>query len=230
MLNNFLESVKAISEKFGISVEEITKMYLHEIQNLPNLTNVDVRDFDETFNYLIFRIIETELSGRTDDLTGIGNRRAFKEILEKHIQIYTRKEFDKQEYDFCLIFFDIDDFKNVNDNLGHDKGDIVLQALAQNVRAELRPTESFFRYGGEEFVLIVEDKLKPSIDLANRIKDIVETMRLEALQIDTSILPKVTISIGVCHYSKSQDIDEFIKSTNQKMYLAKKSGKNKVCV
>jgi len=156
-----------------------------------------------------------------DHLTGIYNRREFFKQF--------RGEFNstlRHKDSFTLFMVDIDDFKSVNDNYGHDVGDMVLIKVAQLIKHQLRSNDLFARYGGEEFigVLLRSDKDGASNKL-NRIINKVSRIRIVKYP-DI----KITISIGsCCYHHQYENIESIVKRADISLYKAKKAGKNRLC-
>ncbi|MBF0566153.1 MAG: GGDEF domain-containing protein [Nitrospirae bacterium] len=156
-----------------------------------------------------------------DNLTGIYNRRfldfCIKEELEKH------KRYSKP---LSLIMFDIDHFKNVNDEFGHQCGDNVLKSITSIVSKTLRSADILARYGGEEFCcLLPETNLQSGIVVAQRLREAISGQ--ETICADFSI--KVTASLGVS--SVDEDIDspqKLLDGADKALYAAKRQGRNKV--
>ena len=154
-----------------------------------------------------------------DDLTGIFNRRKFKSSLERLIKIAAR-----YKRPLSLVMFDIDRFKEINDNFGHQAGDSVLRELTALVGTALRDTDILARYGGEEFMVIMpETDINDAENIAERIRKTVEN---SIFKYATS----VTISLGVGRYADGEDADGFIKRVDGALYKAKQGGRNRVCI
>jgi len=160
-----------------------------------------------------------ELITITDWLTGIHNRRHFERILNLWIK-------NRRHDPFCLIFFDIDNFKAVNDTYGHNIGDEVLVETAKIVSSKIRDDDIFARWGGEEFVILFRGV---EIDMG---KELAERLRKSVESNPCGEAGKVTISIGVVQYHRDSEDDEslenFINRADAKMYDAKRAGKNRV--
>ena len=155
----------------------------------------------------------------TDDLTQLFNSRYFYAKLGEEIDRAHR-----YKRPMSLLLIDIDDFKNYNDNFGHLEGDNVLAAAGSMIRECLRKIDSAFRYGGEEFMVILpETPLEPARIVAERIRKAFEakTFKPEPTKDVT-----VTVSIGVSQYEDGRK--QFIKKADQAMYNAKAGGKNRV--
>lgn len=152
-----------------------------------------------------------------DELTGINNRRSFDNIFEKSIE--HAKRYKKS---LSLIMFDIDNFKQVNDNYGHQKGDDVLKELAFLVQAGIRKSDIFARYGGEEFmILCTETTLPQAMYLAEKIRALIQNNKF-------SIHTTITCSFGVTQYQEPESKKDFITRVDKLLYKAKQNGKNRV--
>ncbi|MDD3129570.1 MAG: sensor domain-containing diguanylate cyclase [Candidatus Izemoplasmatales bacterium] len=150
-----------------------------------------------------------------DALTNIYNRR----MLYEQINDCIMKKL-KENKPFSLLMFDIDYFKAVNDNYGHLVGDQVLIELVDLVNKDKRAKDEVFRYGGEEFFMILPStELQGAIVLAQRIHNAIQEKEM----------PKVghiTVSMGVVEYKEKETIDDVIKRVDDLMYLAKQEGRN----
>ncbi len=152
-----------------------------------------------------------------DSLTGIYNRNKFNEILR-----YETNMSKRYKTPLSLIMFDLDHFKKVNDKYGHDTGDKVLKMIAQTVLNNIRLTDTFARWGGEEFFLILP---KTDIDKA---KNIAEVLRAKIENADFKEIGKITCSFGVVSLKENENEQELVKRADEAMYLAKKNGRNRV--
>jgi len=159
----------------------------------------------------------------TDGLTGLFNRRYMEIRLEEEIsrsQRYSRR--------FSLILIDIDHFKQINDTWGHATGDLVLQGVSRLLAQNLRETELVFRYGGEEFLVILpEAALAQATSVAQRLRDAVERHPFHT--VDGSATLHVTFSAGVAEYpTHGADKGTLLAAADQALYLAKQRGRNRV--
>ncbi len=168
----------------------------------------------------------TELSekldnlSRIDELTGIANRRDMKERLKQE-----KSRCKRNGGQFSLVICDIDHFKNINDNYGHDCGDNVLQSIAEILKGILRDQDIVSRWGGEEFlILLPQTDLVESWKVAERIRQAVEK---KVFQYDNDSF-SVTMSFGVQLSDDTCSIEDFIKRADRCLYRAKESGKNRV--
>ncbi|MDC0601946.1 GGDEF domain-containing protein [Aliiglaciecola sp.] len=155
-----------------------------------------------------------------DPLTGAGNRRAMEQKL-LDILAFQRRE---QGYPASLILMDLDNFKQVNDNYGHAKGDDILAAFVQTISQRIRATDRLYRFGGEEFVVIAENtSRKEAINLAEDLRSTVETDGWLAEH-------GITISVGTAKYEPQETAFEWLGRADQAMYQAKDLGRNNCCV
>lgn len=181
--------------------------------NLVNLIGIFVFSFIfsfgviRTYGYILFSFKKTKLCS----LTGLKRRDSFKV-----------KRLDDRVKGIC--FLDIDYFKNINDIYGHDIGDKALKAMADCIKENIRDKDVAFRWGGEEFLILIRGKYENKIDvycILERLRSSVEAMNINGI-------PKFTISIGYCDYSANTDTKELINQADLAMYESKKTGRNKI--
>jgi diguanylate cyclase (GGDEF)-like protein len=181
---------------------------------------VKYKKFPLDEKYYIFSlndITTIESESKIDKLTQIYNRTHFDEILEYEINMKLRYP-DRQ---ISIIFFDVDHFKVFNDTYGHDMGDRVLKELSSLVNSLLRGSDTFARWGGEEFVILLPNSsLSQSCLTANRIKKSITKLNVSGLS--------VTCSFGVAQLRLNEDAKEVLKRADQNLYTAKERGRNRV--
>ncbi|HPW29734.1 MAG TPA: diguanylate cyclase [Rhodoferax sp.] len=157
---------------------------------------------------------------RHDPLTGALNRKGLDEAVEREMSSVRRKETP-----LCVALLDIDNFKKLNDTLGHATGDIALTHLATVARECMRPQDTLARYGGEEFVLLLPDTaLEKGIEAMTRLQR--ELTKKFFLAGTEKIL--ITFSAGVAQLAADESGADAIKRADKAMYLAKRAGKNRV--
>ncbi|MDF1484293.1 GGDEF domain-containing protein [Ramlibacter sp. H39-3-26] len=157
---------------------------------------------------------------RHDPLTGSLNRKGLDEVMEREIGRSRRLGSS-----LCLALLDLDNFKNINDDLGHETGDAALVHLAQVAKGSMRPQDMLARYGGEEFVLVLPDTaLAQGVEAMQRLQR--ELTRHIFLRDDNQVL--ITFSAGVAELLPDETTTDAIKRADQAMYLAKRAGKNRV--
>lgn len=157
----------------------------------------------------------------TDGLTKLYNLRHFYNQLEVEIGRSNR-----YGHSLALLLLDIDHFKAYNDTYGHLEGDKVLIKLGQIIKSCLRTMDSGYRYGGEEFTIILPETTgEEANNVAQRIKTVVES---ENFLPEPGKINTITISIGVTEYSKDEQLSEFILRADKAMYKSKAKGRNRI--
>jgi diguanylate cyclase (GGDEF)-like protein len=159
----------------------------------------------------------------TDGLTKLYNSRSFYSQLELEVDRYNR-----YKHPLSLLLLDIDNFKEFNDNFGHLEGDKVLVRFSQIIKSCLRTNDSAYRYGGEEFTVILpETNGEEAKTVAQRIRASLESEKFRPIPNKNA---KITISIGVTQYFPKEELSAFIRRADKAMYLSKKNGRNRVSV
>ncbi len=169
----------------------------------------------------LWEIEEAGKRAQTDALTGLGNRRFFDEHVERVL-----READRSGATVALIVADVDHFKAVNDNFGHDAGDAILQRVAATLGDVVRTSDLLARFGGEEFaILLPNTHLTGACELAERLRRAVEQ---RVATVGGRQIP-VTASFGVASYPETaKSKDDFFPAADKALYRAKKDGRNKV--
>ena len=150
-------------------------------------------------------------------LTGIYNRLKFSELLSDEISRATR-----YGAPLSLIMLDIDHFKAVNDTHGHNAGDAVIKEVARLVSSDIRQSDSFARWGGEEFMLLAPNaRCENAVSLAEKLCAIIGGNEFEGGV-------RVTCSFGVAEFRPDDTLESFTRRADEAMYRAKTSGRNRV--
>lgn len=160
------------------------------------------------------------VQARHDPLTGALNRKGLEEAVEREISSVRRKDTP-----LCMAMLDIDNFKKLNDTMGHATGDSALAHLAKVARESMRPQDTLARYGGEEFVILLPDTpLEKGIEAMTRLqRELTKTFFLSGTE---KVL--ITFSAGVAQLAPDETGSEAIRRADKAMYLAKRAGKNRV--
>ncbi|MCB5310109.1 sensor domain-containing diguanylate cyclase [Yersinia massiliensis] len=152
-----------------------------------------------------------------DPLTDLGNRRQFFPLVEQ-----AHAQSQRYGHHFSLILLDVDHFKSINDQLGHHKGDEVLILLARTLESIIRESDSVFRWGGEEFAILLPlTNLEGALQVAESIRETIQ-------MICQPNLPQLTVSLGVAQHQIGEDTDSLFKRMDEALYRAKASGRNRV--
>ncbi len=153
-----------------------------------------------------------------DPLTGSWNRRALVEIIKREIERARR-----EKSSFALLMLDLDHFKQINDTMGHQAGDQVLQEVTRRVQAVIRPYDSVGRYGGEEFLVLVSGyDCQSALGLGERVRLSICTV---PFAIHTHPIA-LTISIGIACIGADPDLENLIRRADEALYNAKSEGRN----
>ena len=157
----------------------------------------------------------------TDELTHLYNARYFYAKLAEESTRACRFK-----HALSLILLDIDDFKRFNDTYGHLEGDKVLEVVGKTIQYCVRETDSAYRYGGEEFtVLLPYSNIEAAENAAERIRKGVSD---QAFSPAPDVTEKITVSLGVCQFRHGEEIEEVVRRADEAMYTAKHQGKNRV--
>lgn len=191
----------------------ITRDELHNMREQASNTQLQIAKLHQELD-------RVSTQARHDPLTGALNRKGLEEALEREISTLKRKETA-----LSVAMLDIDNFKMLNDSLGHDMGDSALAHLAQVARACMRPQDTLARYGGEEFVILLPDTtMDKGVEAMTRLQR--ELTKRFFLAGTEKVL--ITFSAGVAQVGPTELGMDAIRRADQAMYLAKRTGKNRV--
>ncbi len=192
----------------------ITRILLKQQEKI----NFDLEQHKNNLESLVAtRTDELEKLATIDDLTQIYNRRKLYELTGFEIERSLR-----YKHPLSVIMIDIDHFKKINDNYGHDIGDQALQILTSTISNLIRAADIFGRIGGEEFVLILPDTdMKSAKEFAERIRLCIENEKFPAVN-------HITISLGVTQCIEKDKVHPLFKRADTALYTAKNNGRNRV--
>ncbi|MDF1884048.1 EAL domain-containing protein, partial [Sulfurimonas sp. SAG-AH-194-C21] len=179
-------------------------------------------DLQESLKTLEYQREQLEYQANHDKLTGLPNRVLFLNKLMENIQ-----SAKAQENILAVLFIDLDNFKEINDSLGHDVGDKVLVEVSRRMKEVMRSSDTLARLGGDEFAIIVNDL--PNIENVSSI--IQEGMQIltQPLSIENNIL-HISMSIGISIYPEDgENSNKLVKNADAAMYKAKHNGRNRYC-
>lgn len=249
LMTTFIDRMGALTESTGeyhAKIENYNQK-IGKADNLPELSSIlqDIMHDTRVIQTNVLRSHEEMLSARKqateaeerirkledeleqiselvheDQLTGALNRRGMDEMLERET-----KRADRSQSPISVALLDIDNFKRLNDTLGHQAGDSALVHLTKVIKEGLRPSDAVARYGGEEFIIVLPDTdLDMAIETVNRLQR--ELTKKFFLHNNERLL--VTFSAGVALRTNGEDTEEVIGRADRAMYLAKQAGKNRV--
>ena len=220
------ENIKFISDESSVNIDAIKKDYTsvdtsQVIQAFDNFQSQIIKELqvaDETIASLKLEVERLERESNIGPLTKANNRRVLVKDLEEVLSFGKEKTIDMH-----LIMFDADDFKKINDSFGHIAGDKTLIFLSKLIQNSLRRGTRIYRYGGEEFVVILNrTSLEEALSVVDRI--IKETCDSKLLYKGHDI--HLTLSAGLASHTQDISADELIEKADKALYEAKKSGKN----
>lgn len=207
-----LEEVMTATRAMALDTK-LTHTELQELRERTDAKHAEVTKLQQELE-------RASAQARHDPLTGTLNRKGLDEAMEREIARSRRLGTP-----LCLALLDIDNFKSINDRLGHSVGDAALKHLAQVTREVMRPQDLLARYGGEEFVLLLPDtNVENGVNAMTRLQRELTTRFF--LQGSEKIL--ITFSAGVAQLHESETSTEALQRADKGMYLAKRSGKNRV--
>jgi len=196
-----LESIKYYENN------KLAKTYQKLIESTITSRMKEINELNSKLTYL----------ANTDSLTNIRNRRSFFDTVD--IVFHSAK---RNTNPFGLLMIDIDNFKKINDNFGHQTGDEVLKRVSKVLTDTIRGSDIIARFGGEEFILVLQESTESSLlSVANKLIELINT--------DTFFVQKISISIGCTLFcNDDKNIDDIIKRADNALYQAKNNGKNQV--
>ncbi|HNS85249.1 MAG TPA: GGDEF domain-containing protein [Parvularculaceae bacterium] len=187
------------------------------------LLNDDLSRAARTIESMKSTLAEAQKAAMTDPLTGLFNRRHFMRCLDVAVE-----ESKQNDMTLSLIFADIDNFKSINDNWGHQAGDHILQLVGQLIAANTKGKDVIARFGGEEFVIMLpETGGADAVALAEKIRRAVMEKPFKRRGSGDPI-GTITISCGVAEARRNQSAEEFVEAADNALYEAKHCGRNRV--
>ena len=211
-----LREIKTLSQSLDSMTETLLKQK-HQLLDANATLEQKVMERTQALNAAN---IELEKVARYDALTEVYNRRALNEYLA---DLYS--QFMRSQLSYAILLMDVDFFKKVNDNFGHDVGDHVLQRIAGILQSTVRETDFVARFGGEEFIVLL-----PATDLVGA-RVLAEKIRFAIAEAVILTEAQITVSIGVSQVQLADvDVHVALKRADQALYQAKQQGRNRVIV
>ena len=198
------------------SLEKNTKVLSKDLKG----HSTEVAQLGQKIKKLEKELAESKKESKEDFLTKLYNKRALDEFMATK-----EAEFKRYEHNYTIVMFDIDFFKLVNDDYGHDAGDVILFAFAKILKQECRNVDIVGRFGGEEFLALLSDtNSEGGFKFAEKVREHVQKARF----MSKGKRIKVTVSGGVSDRSKNLSLTTTLKSADNLLYEAKNSGRNKI--
>jgi diguanylate cyclase (GGDEF)-like protein len=196
----------------GVHTKESRKFSQDDINFIQSMANV--------LSAAVYRIRDEEEIRRlatTDSLTGAVNRLAFNKLLDQSV-----KHAERHARPFSLMMFELDNLKRVNDSLGHDTGDHVIKSLAALVRSNIRAVDTFARWSGQEFIILLpESDNSTTATLAEKLRNLIAGQEFHKIG-------RITASFGVTDYAPNDDSTAILKRANDALHRASDAGGNRV--
>lgn len=205
--------IRAIRDKLLVDLQRMRDQSLSLKQELEKY-----RQMASSLNQ---RLEQVETKALVDSLTNVLNRSAYNISVDQLIREFSRYKEPKE----ALMVVDIDHFKRFNDNYGHKAGDTVLASVAASIRDTIRQSDTVFRYGGEEFAVILN---KISLDNAEKLAEKVRARVEKDYFVDKETRLKVTVSIGLTGLKEGDTEQTFFERADKAMYNSKHKGRNRV--
>ncbi len=217
-VSDMQDSLKDLDKKDeeNLFYEDIAKLILKNktLEHKAQQTEKKIQEQAKTIENLRAKL-------RIDPLTNLFNRHALESDLRKELA-----KIKRYNYPLSLIMCDIDHFKEINDTYGHQVGDKILKKLSELWKQEIRETDSIYRYGGEEFLIIAPHTTKKeAINLAERLRNKVKKYKFVIKPPEFFV--KLTVSFGVTDVKPGEELEEVLKRVDQALYSAKNSGRDK---
>lgn len=205
-----LDNYETIKEE---KKERLEKLNMHLEEEIQKRTS----ELQQANEALLVEKQSLKALSSTDQLTGLCNRYKFEELFE-----FERNQSLRYKTDLSIVLIDIDHFKSINDNYGHNAGDIVLKELALTLKKSIRGSDVAVRWGGEEFIVITpKTTLEQAQQLAETIRQIVKNTPYSGVS-------QITASIGVASFEENDSLKSLVQRADVALYRAKKLGRDNV--
>lgn len=224
LIDKSFDSLERVEDE-SVSLEEVMTVIRQlvaesrEIRNSTRFLNSQLANAAKEINQLKSQLAEVQQDALFDALTSLYNRRAFDSDI---------KTLCRAEQKMCLILADIDHFKNFNDSYGHLFGDTVIKGIARRMQLSCREGIHAYRFGGEEFALIIPNKsLRIARQFAESLRRTIEKLTVKDRRTAKSV-GNITISLGVAELEPGESPDSLIERADKLLYEAKQLGRNRV--
>lgn len=224
MIDKSFDSLERVEDE-SMSLEEVMKVIRQlvvesrEIRHSTRFLNSQLENATNEIQQLKSQLAEVQQDALFDSLTSLYNRRAFDGDLNTLC---------RSEQKMCLILADIDHFKSFNDNYGHLFGDTVIKAIARRIQLSCRDGIHAYRFGGEEFALIVPNKsLRIARQFAESLRRAIEKLSIKDRRTSEQV-GNITISLGVAELQPGEPANALIERADKLLYESKELGRNRV--
>tara|TARA_R110001583_G_scaffold189824_1_gene353589 strand:- start:240 stop:1817 length:1578 start_codon:yes stop_codon:yes gene_type:complete len=222
MQKHINDSVLLMSDIMNGYAKSQKKIHQTNTKTIKGLTN-KIENATNFIGQLENQLNSAKETNLVDELTTVGNRKGYVQAINK-----ARNTWLTSQNPLTLVLIDIDRFKSINDNFGHNIGDQVLKSLGQTLKSNIRSSDYIARYGGDEFIIILpETNLKKAIQIVDKICKVVNSLKFE-LRKKNKIL-KITCSYGISNFTDkiSTTIDVFNRA-DEALYQAKENGRDAI--
>ena len=223
IMDNCLDGLAKV-EKEGLTIEEVMSLVRSMVKETQHIRKTTIgfsgalSSAEEEIRSLRAKLEESQKDALYDSLTGLYNRRYFDDELDALLE----------SGNFSLLLLDLDHFKKINDNHGHLLGDLVLKSVARKLQTGCRDGARAFRYGGEEFAILLPDSnLTKARQIADVMRRSIEKMNVKDRRTGV-VLDGITASVGVAQVQKNMGALELIEQADKQLYEAKRLGRNRV--
>lgn len=216
-----LKDMQELKSRVVAEVDELTRV----VQEKQKRDELQHEQFSKQIAVLQNKLEKARTEASLDGLTGIANRRTFDFVIQRWVSAH-----QESEEPFTIAFLDLDDFKQVNDEFGHQIGDQLLAQLAQRLGKSIRSSDFLARYGGEEFVVLsAGTKLDQSEKRFSDILRVIEKTTFTCKSEEKGDLEfRITVSCGVAEYALHEPAKDLVRRADEALYEAKRAGKNRV--
>lgn len=221
----FVSTNDKIVRKIKLNLDNL-QLELDRLSQSPNDNKEDtiqkITALTNECGWLLGQIADQNLeaSAREDSLTSLIERRFLAPIMQNETQLSM-----KTQTPYTVMMIDVDNFKSVNDIHGHQAGDAVLSTIGHILKRSLRVTDYAFRYGGEEFLVLMPET--PATNAKRAAEKLLDKIRDANIMLDNGRHLKVSVSIGLAQFDNHPDFEQVIKHADEKLYEAKHNGKDR---
>lgn len=223
IINNIPDSVRADAQLHHQLAEFLYKINTLDMSlAIETYHNSQVQNLEQSLDGMQVQQAQLMEQAITDSLTGMVNHDTIFNELDLVL-----KRAKQHNTPVCVVMADLDHFKKVNDTYGHQAGDTVLKVVAQRIKSSLRDFDIVGRYGGEEFMLVLQNT---SVDVAKKVAERIR-LRIADLPINLpTVILDATVSMGIAEAKAEDTVESLVERADQSLYQSKHNGRNRVTV